>query len=294
MSFFTKVVDWCVQLQGQLPNHFIARIVHRVSNCKIRWVKNIAIYGFSKLFAIDLAEAEKTSIKQYSCFNDFFTRRLKRLEKCTPDKKYLFSPVDGGIYQIAQRANEERLQVKGCCFQIEKLLGSSQHAELFSQASYAVLYLSPSNYHRIHMPTDGKLLSMNYIPGKLFPVHGQALRAIPELFARNERVVSLFETQHGKMAIVAVGAFMVGSIKVSWEKERIAPANQKIMQNYQYDQHNIHLQQGAEWGHFLMGSTVVVLFEQGKIQWNTESKVGYPVYACTPIGSPVVTHSSSP
>jgi len=223
---------------------------------------------FSRLFNVDLNEASHPDPKHYSTFNHFFTRSLK--ENARPiegSMQQYCSPVDGRVSQIGAVNNGTILQAKNHDYLLAELLGGREHdCTAFANGSFATLYLSPRDYHRIHMPLDGKLLSMHYIPGRLFSVAPHTVRTVPRLFARNERVVALFDTEAGKMAMVLVGAINVAAIETVWAG-LVTPPKGKSISHTDYSAADQQvLKKGEEMGRFNMGSTVIVLFEQAKLR----------------------------
>ncbi|HHL45629.1 MAG TPA: phosphatidylserine decarboxylase, partial [Gammaproteobacteria bacterium] len=214
----TRIIDYSKALpQYLLPHHLLSRAMGRLARCRIPVVKNLLIDGFKRLYDVDLSLAIETDPHGYPDFNSFFTRALR------PDARPLAStegavasPVDGRISQAGTMHNGSLLQAKGKEYSLAQLLGSSQRASGFYGGNYATIYLSPRDYHRIHMPLAGRLIEMVHIPGRLFSVSPATTRVVPDLFARNERVVCLFETDVGPMAMVLVGAIFVASIETVW------------------------------------------------------------------------------
>lgn len=207
--------------------------------------------------------AEVPDWTQYSCFNALFTRSLKATARpIVPGEETIASPVDGTISQLGKITDGKIFQAKGREFTLEELLGgSTQHAGQFSNGSFMTIYLSPRDYHRIHMPNDGRLRDMTYIPGKLFSVNAATVEGVPRLFARNERVSCLFDTRVGPMAVVMVGALHVGSIETTWHGAVTPPYGKEIESwNYQNLKSPVVFRKGQEIGRFNLGSTVIVLF----------------------------------
>lgn len=203
-------------------------------------------------------------------FNDFFIRHLKpELRPLTVDSKFILSPVDGCVRQIGQIEGGKIFNAKGHFFTLYELLGGDfQRCTPFLQGSYANLYLAPRDYHRVHMPCDGTLKSMIYIPGKLFPVKESSVKAIPSLFSQNERAVLIFDTAMGPMAMILVGAMIVGNLHVVWHGDI---KREKKIRQWDYTSNPHHLKAGDEVGHFRLGSTVILLFNQAEqiIEWKS-------------------------
>jgi phosphatidylserine decarboxylase len=217
----------------------------------IRW--------FVGRYQVNMAEAAKPAIADYATFNDFFTRALKSDARPLNQAGWI-CPVDGAISQFGQIEQNQIFQAKGHAYSSEALLAcGSADAEPYRNGHFACLYLSPRDYHRIHMPCGGRLVSMTYVPGDLFSVNPATARGIPGLFARNERVVCLFENERGPFALVLVGATIVGSMATVWHG-RVNPPRLAEITTWRYAPGEVVLERGAEMGRFLLGSTVVMLF----------------------------------
>ncbi|MBF0471775.1 MAG: phosphatidylserine decarboxylase [Gammaproteobacteria bacterium] len=253
-----------------MPGHFISRLIHGVTRIEQPAVKNFLIRHFMRLFRIDLTEAEISSPEEFRHFNAFFTRALKReLRPIATATNSIVSPVDGAISQLGAITDGTLFQAKGHHYSVAKLLGtSSPLCEQFAQGSFATIYLSPRDYHRIHMPFDGELQQMIHLPGRLFSVNQATAATIPALFARNERVVTLFDTALGPMAMVLVGAVNVGSIETVWAGEVTPPTTLKPRRWSYQGSAPPQLKKGEEMGRFNMGSTVILLFANGDIVWD--------------------------
>ncbi len=253
-------------LQYLLPQHILSRLVAKIANCRSFFIKKFIIKQYSKFYHIDMTEALEPNLDNYPTFNDFFTRALKPdARPIAADNQTIISPVDGKIWQIGA-VNTKMITAKGKSFTLDQLFADTKDATAFSNANFAVLYLAPSNYHRIHMPLAGKLEAMRHIPGKLFSVSPAVTDQIPDVFARNERVISLFNTPYGKMAVIFVGAIIVGSIETKWSGV-VTPSNQKDITNWHYLEQNLTFAHGEEIGKFKLGSTVILLFPEGTMQW---------------------------
>ncbi|WP_298610586.1 archaetidylserine decarboxylase [uncultured Thiothrix sp.] len=248
-----------------LPHHAISRLVYRLTRIESNWTQP-AIRQFIKAFKVDMSEAEQTNPQAYTTFNAFFTRSLKpELRPIASGARVLASPVDGKISQVDTIRSGRIFQAKGFDYSVVELLGGdTARAAPFLNGQFTTIYLSPRDYHRIHMPLAGQLMEQVYIPGRLFSVAGHTVRTIPRLFARNERVAAIFETEFGKMALVLVGAINVAAIETVWAG-LITPPNQSVVRVDQYA--NVNLAKGVEMGRFNMGSTVIVLLEKGDWNW---------------------------
>lgn len=263
--------------QYLLPQHLISRLAGCLANCTWGWVKNPFITWFVKRYDVDMREAEQTDPTAFACFNDFFTRALKPgARPLDPQPKSILCPADGTISQLGKIEHGRIFQAKGQSFSALELLGgNSEHAALFQGGEFATVYLSPKDYHRVHMPAGGTLTDMIYVPGKLFSVNQVTAENVPELFARNERVVCLFETSHGPMAVVLVGAMIVASVETVWAGLVAPPTRQ--LKSERYGQAAPTLERGAEMGRFKLGSTAIVLFGPGHAAWNPAMQAGSAV-----------------
>tara|TARA_R110001599_G_scaffold159052_2_gene346272 strand:+ start:85012 stop:85866 length:855 start_codon:yes stop_codon:yes gene_type:complete len=231
----------------------------RVTQGLIRW--------FVDKYQVDMSEAANSEIGSYLSFNDFFTRALAPGARPLAEADFI-CPVDGAISQFGEIAKDQIFQAKGHQYSTTALVGGdSALAARFEHGSFATLYLSPRDYHRIHMPCDGRLLSMTYVPGSLFSVNPTTARGVPNLFARNERVVCLFEGIYGPFILTLVGATIVGSMATVWQGV-INPPRSNAVRNWRYEDQQITLKKGEEMGRFLLGSTVVMLFPKDVMQFN--------------------------
>ncbi|MDF2940388.1 MAG: phosphatidylserine decarboxylase [Gammaproteobacteria bacterium] len=255
-----------------LPQHFLSRFLGRIANIRCKFFKNLMIKLVIKKFKVNMSEAQFENLDHYASFNEFFIRHLKADARPFPHNNLLLaSPSDGVISQFGQIKEGRLIQAKGHDFSLMELLGGESSAyKEFLDGEFATIYLSPKDYHRIHMPLSGNLRQMTYVPGKLFSVSPKTTTMVPELFARNERVICCFDSEFGPFALVLVGAFFVASIATSWAGV-IAPNNIRKVQNWDYapDQ-QIHLKQGDEMGYFQFGSTVIMLLPKGMTSWRPE------------------------
>jgi len=265
-----------VLAQYALPKQALTTVAGRLAAAQAgRWT-TAAIRHFVAHYRVDMTEAAQPDIAQYACFNDFFTRALR------PDVRPLaqaaaICPVDGAISQFGAIAHDQIFQAKGHHYSTTALLGGdATAAKLFEDGSFATIYLSPRDYHRVHMPCAGQLAHMTHVPGSLFSVNPVTARNVPGLFARNERVVCLFDTVLGPMALVLVGATIVGSMAVVWQGQ-VNPPRTGSLRRWDYANQEIILQQGEEMGRFQLGSTVVVLFAKNAVQWVPHWAYAQPV-----------------
>lgn len=255
-------------LQQFMPQHALSRFAGLMANCKIPWVKNQLIRYFVNRHPVNMAESQEINPYAFPSFNAFFTRDLKpELRPIAGGLFDLVSPADGTISQISSVDQGYMIQAKNHKFTVTHLLGGDDTlAAPFINGSFVTVYLAPHDYHRVHMPIDGDLSQMVYIPGRLFSVNTQTAASTPNLFARNERVVSIFNTSVGRVAVILVGAMIVGSIETVWAGTVTAQRTGKI-QTWQYE-HLIRLKRGEEMGRFKLGSTVIVLLESKAVTWD--------------------------
>jgi len=253
-----------------IPQRFLTSLVYRITRCEIPWFKNNLIKLFITVFDVDMSLAKNPDPESYSSFNTFFTRGLSpEARPITLDEKIILSPVDGAISQIGNIQNNTIIQAKGKSYTLKHLLVEDELVNMFSGGTFATLYLAPRDYHRIHMPVSGQLSRMIYVPGKLFAVNSHSVRVVDAVFAKNERVINIFDTDIGPMAVVMVGALNVGSMETVWSGQ-ITPAKNRIINDTQFSDNDINLEQGQEMGRFNMGSTVILLLPQNVIQWSAD------------------------
>lgn len=256
------------QALTELAGAFARRRGGAATTAFIRW--------FAGRYQVDMSEAAEPDLTRYATFNDFFTRALRPgLRPIAPAD--LVSPVDGAVSQFGHFSGDRLIQAKGHHYTTRALVGGDeQMASLFDHGSFATLYLSPRDYHRIHMPCDGRLRRMVYVPGELFSVNAVTARGVPGLFARNERVVCLFDSERGPFVLTLVGATIVGSMATVWHGV-VNPPRSKTVREWRYDDQDIRLKQGQEMGRFLLGSTVVMLFPKSELRFNPQWAPGRPV-----------------
>lgn len=255
-----------------IPKHSLTMLAGFLANAKNIKVKNYLIERFVHEYQVNMKEALIEDPTVYRCFNDFFIRRLKPGSRPLAEAGIL-SPVDGCISEIGAIEEDKLIQAKGHYYTVSELLACNKEvASRFINGRFATLYLSPKDYHRVHMPIDAAITSMTYVPGALFSVQPSTVQVIPKLFARNERLVLFCSTQAGPMAIVMVGATIVGAIGTNWHGD--IKRNKKRV-DFDYTLANKKLIQGDELGYFKLGSTVILLFANGsKVHWNKELKAG--------------------
>jgi phosphatidylserine decarboxylase len=257
-----------VLLQYVLPKQIVTALAGKLANLRAGAVTTYVIGWFVRRYGVNMQEAANPDIRSYSSFNEFFTRPL-RVDARPLAAADFICPVDGGISQFGVIEDDQIFQAKGHRYSIVTLIGGDAVlAAQFQHGSFATLYLSPKDYHRIHMPCDGRLLRMIYIPGTLFSVNPITARAVPGLFARNERVVCVFESEHGPFVLTLVGATIVGSMATVWHGV-VNPPRLPGMREWDYRDREVILKQGDEMGRFMLGSTVVMLFPQQSLHFNS-------------------------
>ncbi|WP_418140400.1 archaetidylserine decarboxylase [Marinobacter sp. MA] len=241
-------------------------------------LKNRVIKWFIGRYGVDMSEAAETDPEAYPTFNAFFTRALKPgIRPLADGEKTLVSPVDGAISQLGQVTGDRVFQAKGQSFSLSELLGGEEATtEPFTNGEFSTIYLSPKDYHRIHMPMAGTLRQMIHVPGKLFSVNPVTAENVPNLFARNERVVCIFDTDSGPMAMVLVGAMIVGSVETRWAGVVVPGSRQVTSTRYEGEQ-AISFEKGEEMGRFRLGSTVIMVMPKGAVTWNSDQVAGKTV-----------------
>ncbi|MDG9671131.1 archaetidylserine decarboxylase [Hahella sp. CR1] len=263
--------------QHLTPQHALSRAIGKLADSRTPFIKNTFIKWFIKRYNVNMQEALLPSAEDYACFNDFFTRALKDgARPIHPDASRLVMPVDGAVSQAGSIDYGKIFQAKGHSFSLVELLGGDlQRAQPFIGGEFATIYLSPKDYHRIHMPIDGELREMIYVPGKLYSVNPLTTENVPALFARNERVVCIFDTPLGPMSMTLVGAMIVASVETVWAG-RVAPMG-KTVRSYTYKPGEVTIKRGEEMGRFCLGSTVVMTFPKGSMRWREGFKAETPV-----------------
>lgn len=276
-------------LQYILPKHLLSRIIYAIARSESPFVKRTFLKIFLGLFDINLAEAAQPDPFAYRTFNDFFTRALKPgARPIANEPELIVSPVDGTVSQCGELLNESVLQAKGQTYSLQELLaGDAESVAAYRNGSFACIYLAPYNYHRIHMPYAGTALKNIYVPGDLFSVNASTARAVPRVFARNERLICEFDTPVGRVAVILVGALHVGSIETVHCGEVNPPPRRGKRAEIIAAGVGRSFAKGEELGRFNMGSTVVLLFERGRIHWDAAMKPNATVQLGRPIARTV-------
>jgi len=260
---------FAVLLQYLLPKQALTVFAGKVANTRGGTMTARLIQWFIGRYKVNMAEAANPDIHSYATFNDFFTRALRSDARPLAQADFI-CPVDGAISQFGRIEKDQLFQAKGHSYSSTALVGGDRDlAAQFQDGSFATLYLSPKDYHRIHMPCDGRLTRMIYVPGDLFSVNPVTARGVPGLFARNERVVCVFECAHGPFVLTLVGATIVGSMATVWHGV-VNPPRSRDVRVWEYDKQNVALKKGDEMGRFLLGSTVVMLFPKNAMQFNPQ------------------------
>ena len=272
-----------------LPHHAISRLIFRATRIRSPLVTPV-IRWFVGRYRVELDDAENPDPQSYPTFNEFFTRSLKPGARPIADApEAIACPVDGTVSAIGPLDDARVLQAKGRDYSLVELLGGEGNAAPYRNGHFATLYLSPRDYHRIHMSVGGTLTRMTYVPGRLFSVAPHTVETIPRLFARNERVVAHFDTDLGPMAVVLVGAINVAAIETVWAGLITPPAGKTIREAEYPDQgeNAVRLERGAELGRFNMGSTVILIFPGGVMEWDGKLATGSPLRMGEAIGKRV-------
>lgn len=275
-----------IALQKLVPQHTLSRIAGVLARTRVGWIKSLFIKQFILRYGVDLSEAQVDNPDDFATFNDFFCRELKTgLRPVAAESNAVTSPADGVVSEIGDIASDRILQAKNHDYSVAELVGGDAAlASVFQNGKFATIYLSPKDYHRVHMPLDGKLNTMLHVPGDLFSVNNVTTDHLPGLFARNERVICIFDSNIGQFAVVLIGAMIVGSIDTVWDGQ-ITPIKKEI-RRFDYTQsRSIKLKKGEEMGRFKLGSTVVLLFPPGKINWTDLTTTGSKVIMGQLIGS---------
>jgi len=264
--------------QRLLPTRLLSTAVFHITQIETRWVKNLLIGLFLRGFTVDLKEAEFERYQNYASFNHFFTRALKRGARPLPADPHAFvSPVDGTVSQFGEIKDGRLVQAKGHTYSVLELLGGdAEQAAKFSGGRFCTIYLAPYNYHRIHMPISGSLRNWSYVPGRLFSVNAATARAMPNLFARNERLNAIFDTDSGPVGLSMIGALFVGSMETVWAG-RVTPPHLRGAPFHYAPMDTVTLGRGAEMGRFNMGSTVILLTPPGGVDWDSALQPGQAV-----------------
>ena len=276
-----RVTDWLKSWPlALLPHHLLSRVVRAATRWRIRWWKDLLMGLFIRHFRVDMSEAVHAEPGDYPDFNSFFTRALRDGVRPQPaEPSAIACPVDGTISELGRISGERLLQAKGRHYSLVDLLGGNrEQAKAFRDGRFCTLYLSPRDYHRVHMPVEGKLRETTYIAGRLFSVAPHTTRAISGLFTRNERLVAMFDSGHGPVGVILVGAIFVACMETVWDGV-VQPAGRGIeVRHFGTGTDNpVHLQRGEEMGRFNMGSTVILLFPPGRAEWLNDLRAGQAV-----------------
>ncbi len=278
--------------QYLLPQHLLSRGMHYITRIENTAFKNALIKAIIRKYKVDMGTALVSEPTAYTNFNQFFTRALSaNARPISMKKNTVISPVDGTVSQSGDIVEGRIFQAKNRLFSVEELLGGSpERAAPFHRGQFSTIYLSPKDYHRIHCPLNAELIEATHIPGQLFSVNPATTHVIPKLFARNERLATIFQTEIGKMAIIMVGAIFVSSIETTWAGVINTPRKQQIRTWFYGTESDKEYQvnRGGEIGRFNMGSTVILLFEANKIAWNSIMKPGLGLKMGEPVAS--ITH----
>jgi phosphatidylserine decarboxylase len=262
-------------IQHILPQHLLSRCTGWLANLRHPvWLKNWLIHIFIKQFKVDMTEATEPDPTRYASFNEFFTRSLREGVRPMAEAD-LVCPADGAISQLGPIKFGRIFQAKGQAFSTVELLGGdTRRATQFIDGNFATIYLSPRDYHRVHMPIKGRLTATSYIPGQLFSVNQVTAENVPRLFARNERMVCYFDTAAGPMALVLVGAMIVAGIETVWSGQVAPPTSSPLFRDYVSLPEPVELEQGAEMGRFMLGSTVILLFPKDAVEFDASYLAG--------------------
>ncbi len=256
-----------------LPHHFLSGLMSKFTHSELKVWKNFMIKQIIKFYGVNMSEAKEQDINNFASFNHFFTRELKQgARPIATDEKAIACPADGAVSQAGMIEQGKIFQAKGKSFSAMELLGGdADRAKPFENGTFTTIYLSPKDYHRLHMPFKGTLTEMVHIPGRLFSVNTATTNSVPGLFARNERVACLFDTEIGPMALILVGAIFVSSIETTWHGV-VTPPSIESVRTWHYQENAPVIEKGQEMGRFNMGSTIIVLFGQDKVKWDANFK----------------------
>lgn len=266
-----------ILLQHILPQHLLSRITGWLAECRSLWLKNVLIKLFAGHFKVDMAEAAEPVLEAYPNFNAFFTRAL--VDGARPidaDTSTLVCPADGAISQLGPIERGRVFQAKGRSYSAAELLADDERAAQFENGQFATVYLSPRDYHRVHMPIAGELSAQTYVPGDLYSVNQVTAENVDRLFARNERLVCYFDTEVGPMAMVLVGAMIVAGIETVWSGQIAPPTDDPKTIDFKRAPTGVKLSRGEEMGRFKLGSTVILLFPQNTIEWREQYVANAP------------------
>lgn len=279
------------RLLDRLPLRSLSRVLGWLADRRWGPLTHWVIRKFVARYQVNLSEAVVANAEGYASFNEFFTRPLREGVRPLCAEPQLLCPVDGCISELGPVEAGQILQAKGQTYSLAQLLGSEQAASRFDGGQFATIYLAPKDYHRIHMPIAGRLRQMLHVPGSLFSVNPSSVQSIPALFARNERLVCHFDTELGPMAMVLVGATVVGSIETVWAGVVTPPRFRQVRQ-WDYEQREIRLNRGDEMGRFRLGSTVILVFGKAAVQLSTSLAADVPVRLGQPFATPIPTRGN--
>ncbi len=262
--------------QYLLPQITLTRLAGWAANRKLGAFGRRVVRWFVRHYGVDMSEALEPSIEAYSTFNEFFTRAIDLSKRPLCDEPFVASPADGALSQFGPIEHERLIQAKGRNFQLQDLLAGDEKAtQTFARGHFMTIYLSPRDYHRVHMPLSGRLTETVYVPGRLFSVNPLTAQYVPNLFARNERLICYFETNEGPMAMILVGATIVGSIATVWGGVEVPPRSKSVIRRA--FENGPELAKGEEMGRFQLGSTVIMLFPQNSVSWLSDLRPGQAV-----------------
>ena len=273
-------------LQKLLPQHRLSRLAGKLADSRRDWVRRSLIRSFAAFYDISLAEALREDLDDYVSFNDFFTRVLKPDARPMPaDPATIVSPADGTLSQFGEIQHDMLYQAKGKHYSLDALLGADPIAGKLDGGWFSTIYLAPSDYHRVHMPLEGRLLRYHAVPGELFSVNALTAEGITDLFCRNERLVCIFDTALGEVAMVLVGAMIVASIETVWGEPR-SPYREycSVDLSNATDPGSLKFTRGQEMGRFLLGSTVILCLPRGKFSASESLAEGHSIRLGSPIG----------
>ncbi len=269
-----------------LPHHFLSKVMSKFTHSEFKPWKNLIIRQIIKFYGVNMSEAKEQDINNFASFNHFFTRELKSTARpFVAEKNAIACPADGAVSQAGLIEQGEIYQAKGKSFSTLDLLGGDEdRAKLFDEGTFTTIYLSPKDYHRMHMPIAGTLTEMIHIPGRLFSVNNATANSVNGLFARNERVACIFDTELGPMALVLVGAIFVSSIETTWHGV-VTPPSISTVKSWKYNKNETVLAKGDELGRLNLGSTIIVLFAKDNVNWNADFTAGKAVKLGEKIGA---------
>lgn len=271
-----------IAFQHLAPQHALSRLAGKLADSRHPWLRDALIRHFVAAFNVDLGEAAR-GIGEFASFNDFFTRELKPGARPLADAaRSILSPADGAISQLGTVTAGRIVQAKGRDYTVAEILGGGAHAARFEGGRFITIYLSPSDYHRVHMPAAGRLRASTYLPGDLFSVSQETAAGVDRLFARNERLACLFDGPDGRFSSIMVGAMIVAGIDTVWPNTFSTHARARVDEDFTAVAHDFAA--GDEMGRFRLGSTVVLLFEPGRVEWLESLKAGDPLRMGQAIG----------